>query len=156
LFRYLLPVLATMAVIGFLLSWYRRWQQKNDIKMNVELDLWSPFEIKPALLFGGLFALIWFVSTLGVTYLPEQSLYLIALISWFGDVDAITLSIANLPDLSSTIAIGAILIAATSNTLVKWLVAYKTGERQYGIRVIISFGLMIVWWFVTWFLTSIA
>lgn len=149
LFSLLLPSLAWMGIAGFAASgyWARRMsrdQSDRDITVDV---WWSPFELKPALFFAIIFSLVGLISNIGLAYLPEQSLYLIAIISWLSDVDAITLTIATLPTISATVAIGATLFAATSNTIVKGVLAWRMGSQPFWHGVAYSFWFMILVWF---------
>ncbi|MFD1216575.1 MgtC/SapB family protein [Microbulbifer celer] len=56
----------------------------------------NPAELKPALLFGALYALVLLAIAAAEEYLGNRGIYVVALISGFTDVDAITLSTANL------------------------------------------------------------
>ncbi|WP_105104199.1 MgtC/SapB family protein [Microbulbifer pacificus] len=56
----------------------------------------NPAELKPALIFGALYALVTLAIAAAKDYFGNQGIYVVALISGFTDVDAITLSTANL------------------------------------------------------------
>ncbi|WGL17006.1 MgtC/SapB family protein [Microbulbifer bruguierae] len=56
----------------------------------------NPAELKPALIFGALYALITVAIAAAREYFGIHGIYVVALISGFTDVDAITLSTANL------------------------------------------------------------
>lgn len=146
LFYNLMIPLGTMAVTGLLLSlWYytRKWSERAD----VDIDVKSPFALKPALFFGLFFAFIIGLSKISLHYLPAESLYFVAFFSWFTDVDAITLSVASLTDLSLNTATITIIIAVMVNTAVKWWIAFLFGDRKFAMQVILSIGItMIAGW----------
>jgi len=152
LFFLLLPSLAWMWLTWLAASgyWARKMSRDNSDR-DITVDVWwSPFELKPALFFALIFGFVGLISNIWLAYLPEQSLYLIAIISWLSDVDAITLTIATLPTISATVAIGATLFAATSNTIVKGALARRMWSAPFWRGVAYSFGLMIIVWFLIW------
>lgn len=145
LFARLMIPLGVMAWVGLLLSWWyylRKWSDKWDVEIEVK----SPFALKPALFFGVFFAFIIWLSKLALHYLPAESLYFVAFFSWFTDVDAITLSVASLKDIALNTATITIIIAVMVNTAVKGWIAFLFGERRYAIHVIISIALTILAW----------
>ncbi|WP_295798234.1 MgtC/SapB family protein [uncultured Microbulbifer sp.] len=56
----------------------------------------NPAELKPALIFGALYAVVLVAIAAAKEYFGNRGIYVVALISGFTDVDAITLSSANL------------------------------------------------------------
>ncbi len=96
----------------------------------------NPFRLGPAVQFGLLYGVILIISKAASTYLGDGGVYLSALISGVADVDAITLSMANLSRgdgaISDTVAGNAIAIAAATNTLVKGGIVWVIGRG--GIR----------------------
>src|SRR5262249_57164739 len=82
----------------------------------------NPFELRQAIEFGLLFGVVTFVAKAAQVYLGKAGLYLAGALAGLTDVDAITLSMANLgaADLASVgPAATTIVIAAVANTLVK-------------------------------------
>lgn len=117
----LLPFSA-MIVVALLLSgwyWFVSTKEEQGEVAHEQLPLKSPFALKPALMFGGFFALVILISKLSVEYLPPSSLYLISILSGLADVDAITLTIASMDTISQDLAAQTILLAVATNTFVK-------------------------------------
>jgi uncharacterized membrane protein (DUF4010 family) len=82
----------------------------------------NPFELGDAIKFGVLYAVVIFVATLAQAYFGETGLYVTGALAGLTDVDAITLSMANLAlqdPASAGPAARTIVIAVISNTLVK-------------------------------------
>jgi uncharacterized membrane protein (DUF4010 family) len=107
----------------------------------------NPAELKPALLFGGLYAL----AILGVAaakhHLGETGLYGVALLSGVHDLDAITLSTARLADqgrLDTDTGWRLILAASLSNLFVKGCIAGLLGHRGLLREISLVFGAALV------------
>jgi uncharacterized membrane protein (DUF4010 family) len=106
----------------------------------------NPFELRSALKFGLIFAAVLFAAKAGTQYLGESGTYVAALVSGTTDVDAITLSMAELAreGLDAKVAATAILLAAMSNTVVKAIMALSSGGWEFGKRTMIGFGAMLI------------
>lgn len=144
LFLQLIVPLAVMTTVGLIISGFRYRRGRNNKNEQTDIPVDSPFSLKPALIFAWLFALITLLSKIWLEYFSENSLYLIALISGLTDVDAITLTIANLETLTASIAVWAVLTAAASNTAVKAGMAYTVWNKSFWLKVIASFLLILV------------
>lgn len=106
---------------------------KRGTKISSQVELKSPFEIGPALKFGGIFILVLFSLAIGKKYLGDSGVYAAALFSGFVDVDAIVLSTlesAKLGELDKQVATNAIILAIFVNTLVKIFYVYLLGSRK--------------------------
>ncbi|MGH8645841.1 MAG: MgtC/SapB family protein [Gammaproteobacteria bacterium] len=106
----------------------------------------NPAELKSALIFGAVYALIIFATAAAKDYFGGQALYGIALVSGFVDVDAITLSTARLAAaqrVEVTTAWQVILIASLVNLVFKAGVALTLGSAQLFLRVASAFGVAI-------------
>jgi uncharacterized membrane protein (DUF4010 family) len=97
----------------------------------------NPFSLWEAVKFGLLFAAVLLAVELGRRYLDDRALYGIAALAGTTDVDAITLSMADLSKstLAPSVATVAIVIAAISNTVVKCSMAGFAGSRALAYRV---------------------
>jgi uncharacterized membrane protein (DUF4010 family) len=105
------------------------------------LTLSNPFELMPAIKFGLLYLLVLVVARVARVYLGTTGLYLAAALAGLADVDSITLTAARLP---LTIGATTILVAVASNTVVKMLLAFTSGGRGYGVRVLIGQGVALL------------
>jgi uncharacterized membrane protein (DUF4010 family) len=113
--------LGLMAAAGLLVSlvlWRRtRFHGKGVVTAGT-----NPFELGEAIKFGLLFGVVTVVARAAEVYLGETGLYIAGALAGLTDVDAISLSMANLaaaePE-NLTIAARTIVIAVVSNTLTK-------------------------------------
>lgn len=122
---------------------------------GVRLSLDNPFELGPALRFGGLYVGVIIGARLLSHSLGSGGLYLAAAAAGLADVDSLTLAAARLcKDGAETLPVGttAIWIAVLTNSLVKGGLALSTGGRSYGLRVLAGHavalllgGLVLVW-----------
>lgn len=123
-----LPI-AAAGFVGLLycgfLFFGKRTAEKGEVKFS------NPFDLMSAIKFGLLYALVLLISRAAQMYLGDTGLYLSSIISGVADVDAITLSMA---ELSRTGVLGmdtaalAIVLATMSNTLVKGGIALLAGS----------------------------
>jgi len=138
--------------LGAMLSWmivlsaaaYFFGRSKADGKLP---EPENPAELKPALIFGALYAVI----LLAVAFVKHRwgnaGLYPVAVVSGLTDMDAITLSTANLAkagrlDVGTTWRL--ILVAAMSNLVFKGAAAVALGSRELRGRIAVYFGLALV------------
>jgi uncharacterized membrane protein (DUF4010 family) len=93
----------------------------------------NPFELGQAIRFGLLFGVVTLVARAAQVYFGNPGLYFAGAFAGLTDVDAITLSMANLaradPDMRS-VAARAVLIAVLANTLVKGALAVFLGAPE--------------------------
>ncbi|MBR9975589.1 MAG: MgtC/SapB family protein [Bacteroidetes bacterium] len=144
LLAYIWPHIAILTASGVTASLVLLLGKKKDTITDVELK--NPFELMTALKFGLVFALIIFVSKAAQIYLGDGGVYLAAGLSGLTDVDAITLSMANLSKgaMSESTATVAILIAAVVNTAVKAGIAWSLGAAALRRYTLPGFGLVLL------------
>ena len=99
----------------------------------------NPAEMQSALIFGALYALVIFVAAAGKHHFGDEALYAVAFVSGVVDVDAITLStaqlgVANRIDVSTVWRV--ILVAAMSNLVFKAGAAIVLGSMQLFVRLL--------------------
>jgi uncharacterized membrane protein (DUF4010 family) len=101
-------------------------------------ELQNPLELRQALRFAALLAVILLLAEAIKRTLGDAGLYLLAAVSGVTDVDPINLSVARMTqgDLALSVAAIAIVIAAISNTLTKGVLAAAVGHRRLGLRVL--------------------
>jgi uncharacterized membrane protein (DUF4010 family) len=104
----------------------------------------NPFELGPALTFGMIYAVILLAANAARLYFGNTGIYLSSIASGLADVDAITLSLAELSrdtrDLDLNTAARGIVLAAVSNTLVKGGIVLSMGSMA--LRKVILPGLL--------------
>ncbi len=149
--------LFSMAGSGFFLAFFfwLKAQKKNEVHLAEEtLDLHSPFSLRSALKFGLLFAAMIFISKFASEYWGSYGIYLTAFFSGIFDVDAISVSMANLNgagQMSAVVAGMGVLIATITNTLSKGAIVLLFGSSAVGKRTalcllaIVGVGLSTFW-----------
>ncbi len=125
----LLPHLAApLGLITLVAAGYSAWlwHGTDNSGDTAALRLKNPLQLKSALQFGLLLAAIMILAEASRAWLGETGIYLLAAISGLADVDAITLSLANMAraDLAADVASRAILLATLVNTLVKGILVF--------------------------------
>jgi len=104
----------------------------------------NPTELRSALLFGLLYALVLLAVAAANTAFGDRGLYVAAVLSGLTDMDAITLSIAQLvstEEVAPATGWRLILVAAMSNLAFKAGVVAMVGDRRLLGRVGFGFGL---------------
>ncbi|MGA2634678.1 MAG: MgtC/SapB family protein [Terracidiphilus sp.] len=127
-------VLAVLAVGGGWL-WSRR-ADKNTQDVQREYEPKNPLELLTAFFFAALFLAMLIATQLAVTYLGKAGVNTLAAIMGVTDVDpfimGLTQAAGKLTPLN--VAAGAILIAASSNNVVKGIYAYSLADRKTGVQ----------------------
>ena len=125
--------IGAMAVVGFALS-ALVFARARRVRHRAGLEVSNPFELGSALKFGGFFAVVLVGSKAAASYLGVGGTFAAAVLAGLADVDAITLSIASLPEdrIPGGLAAIAIFLAAASNTLFKVGVAVAVGGWRFG------------------------
>jgi uncharacterized membrane protein (DUF4010 family) len=107
----------------------------------------NPSELKPALLFALLFAVVLIASAAGKEYFGQGGTYVVAILSGLTDMDAITLSVTQMLNSKAVEAETAwrLIFAATlSNLVFKSGTAAVLGSRQLAFWVCLLFGLVLL------------
>ena len=139
LFVPLLAPMISMTAVGVFMA-LLLYRKRDAIKTDVNLS--DPFRLTPALTFGAFFAFVLLVSKLASIGFGDAGTYAASLVAGLADVDAITLSLATLArtsQLDEGVAVAAITLAAITNTLVKLLITFILGSKEFGVRVAIIF-----------------
>ncbi len=138
-----LPMLASAAV-GLAYCGYLYARQRTDETGDVEFS--NPFELRPALQFGALYAVILVVSKGAQVSLGEAGVYLSSLAAGLVDLNAISLSMAELSVGGAVVSLGAaaraLMLAAIANTAVKGGIVLSMGSR--GLRRALWPGLLLM------------
>ena len=142
----LAPVLGSGLLLGVLaVAWAKRQQHREGSEALPMLQISNPTEIKTALTFGALYALILVLSAWLKDIADDQGLYLLALISGLTDVDAITLSTLRLfgaNNIGATQAVTTITLALLANLVFKSGLIVVLGGRALARRT--WFGMLAV------------
>jgi uncharacterized membrane protein (DUF4010 family) len=107
----------------------------------------NPFRMLAAIQFAALFAIVLLATKLVSTWLPQQGIYVVAVLSGTVEVDAITLSVARMAsrsELGASIASEAIVLAAVTNSVMKWVYAMVLGDAALRRRLLLPGGIVVV------------
>lgn len=120
LLRSLFWPLTAMMLVTYVGVFYLIRRARQGAKA-VHIGIDNPFDIVTALKFAALLVVILILAHYAHEYFDALGIYAVAAISGLTDVDAITLSLAKMSGngLSDTVAVPAILLAASVNTAVK-------------------------------------
>jgi uncharacterized membrane protein (DUF4010 family) len=152
LFLMLLAPLGGMALCGYVMSFILYRKAQRTVTDGADISYRNPFELRPALGFGLLYAGVLFISKAAQTYLGDRGLIASSLLAGTTDVDAITLSILRLQQdgLLAWTAATAITLASMTNTIVKVLLAGWFGGKPLmkyvapGMMAILATGGLIL------------
>jgi len=142
----LLPPMLGLALVSVTAAavCYRR--RSTPLRARTDVPLQNPFSLTSAIRFAAFFALVLLVVKLVETYLPGRSLYGVAALAGLTDVDAITLSVAGSArdgSVEPSLATGAIVIAALSNSLVKAGLVMVLGAPELKRRIAAATGALV-------------
>lgn len=153
----------SMAVTAILMAFYFFWKTNQKHKFNqpekntpkTNLSLQSPFEILPALKFGGVFVLVLITLAIAQKYLGHSGVYATAFFSGMVDVDAIVLSSlesVRLSEMDPSLAERAILIGIVTNNLGKIMYVAVLGSRKMVSKVAVGMIIITLVGVITWFI----
>lgn len=112
-----------------------------------DVEVTNPFELGPAITFGLLYGVILLVARAAQIYFGDTGIYISSIASGLADVDAITLSMAELTQTSGldlAIAARAIVFATMSNTVVKGGIVLSSGSMALRKALVPGFVLILV------------
>jgi uncharacterized membrane protein (DUF4010 family) len=138
--------MAAAAGVGLVYCAYLYLSQRTDKEGDVEFS--NPFELGPAIKFGLFFAFILLISKAAQVYLGNTGVYISSILAGLADVDAITLSMAELSGPAGELDVGtaaqAIVLATMANTAVKGGIVLTSGSRSLRRALLPGFLLMLV------------
>ncbi len=139
-----LPITAS-GVVGLLYCAYLFFSQRTAEKADVEFS--NPFDLLSAIKFGLLYGLVLLISRAAQMYLGDAGLYISSIISGVADVDAITLSMAELSRndlIEMPKAALAIVLATLSNTTIKGGIALAMGGKALRKPLSLGIGAILI------------
>ena len=138
--------LGAMTAVGIVAAGTLYWRTTSDRTVEPD-ELRNPFRLKPALLFGVIFAVVLLVSEHAQDWFGTSGIYATAFLSGLADVDAMTITLSKLAaegTVSTQVATTGIVIAAIANTFVKAALAWLLGTYRLGRLVSIVLGVVVV------------
>jgi len=151
LLRTLLPLLGSGLLPGVVSLAYLGWRNRAARGHGPVPDIKNPTEMRTALVFGAIYAVVLLLAAWLSDIAGEAGLYAVALVSGLTDVDAITLSnlrLFNMGALPSGQVAIAVVLAIIANTLFKLGLVLVAGGRPLfgrcaGTMAAVAAGLVI-------------
>jgi len=152
LIPYVYLPLGIMCVASILVASYFYLQGRGNGKAG-QVQLKTPFNIVPALLFAAFIAMVLFISRAALIYLGSYGLFLTSAAAGLADVDAITVSTARLAasGLADPLtAVTAIMIAVFVNLAIHSAYAFYFGTKKFGLynaamaAIVIAAGMAVI------------
>jgi uncharacterized membrane protein (DUF4010 family) len=146
LVKHLWIPMAAAAGAGGIYCLLLRQKQVQQEAGGEDVEVERPFSLKKALTFGFLYAGVLVIARVAQMYFGNEGIYVSAVAAGFTDVDAITLSMAELSQAGGSVdqgvAVRAITLAAVSNTLVKAGIVMVAGDQT--LRKAVLPGVMLI------------
>jgi uncharacterized membrane protein (DUF4010 family) len=151
----LTPSFLVLAGIGVAVGWL--WSRRPDAQATTikrEFEPKNPLELLAAFLFALLFLIMLVATQLAVTYLGRAGVNTLAAVMGVTDVDPFIMGMTQAAGTVTPVkvAAAAVLIAASSNNLVKGIYAYSLAGRKTGVQglvllaILAALGLIPLFW----------
>lgn len=141
------PAIVAGGVAGLAYGAFLWWRGRGeDASGDGHRQFTNPFELKSALAFGALYAVILVGSKAAEMYLGTTGVYASAIASGLADVDAVTLTMAELSangSLPVETASRAVILASASNTVVKGGIVVSIGAGAMKKTILPGVGLIL-------------
>jgi uncharacterized membrane protein (DUF4010 family) len=129
-----------LAVVAIGVGWlWSRRKDANTQEVKREFQPSNPLELGAAFVFAGLFLGMLILTQLAVTYLGRAGVNTLAAVMGVTDVDPFIMGMTQAAGTVTAVkvAAAAVLIAASSNNLVKGIYAYSLADRKTGVQSLI-------------------
>jgi uncharacterized membrane protein (DUF4010 family) len=142
----LLWPLGAMTVAGGGIAAALFFGDRDRARKGEQVRLRNPFELSKAVQFGILYGVVLLFAKAAQHYLGNRGVYVSSVLAGVTDIDAIILSLAEMHrgGMDAATANTAIVLAVTTNTLVKAAIATSIGGRALGVRVGGALGAALV------------
>jgi uncharacterized membrane protein (DUF4010 family) len=144
-FREIAPPVVVMLAVMLLLAGWAGW--RNDAAAEAPAVAANPTELKVALLFAGLYGVVLLAVAAAKHWFGDSGLMVVAVLSGLTDMDAITLSTAQLAragEVNPELAGRVILVAALANITFKAGVVWTLADRRLVWPVTRLFGVALL------------
>ncbi|MFN2396850.1 MAG: MgtC/SapB family protein [Bacteroidales bacterium] len=133
------PVLSMIIFTLLGIFWLWKSGREKDDKKKSPLKLKNPFQIKMAILFAVLLAVMLLLAEAMKVWFGDEGIYILAVVSGLMDVDAITLSLSKMAteELTEQVAVTGIVIAAVTNTIAKGLLFAFITNVKLSVKLIL-------------------
>ena len=137
-----ITALMLMTAIPAILMWYRVRKQPSQMPEQE-----NPTQMKSALVFAAMYAIVLVALAAAKTHMGTRALYVVSALSGLTDMDAITLSTADLANSDAAILADGwrlIVVAALANLVFKAVMVGMLGGRRLFFEVTMLFGIPMV------------
>lgn len=129
---------------------YAAWQTWHARRAEADPAKGRAFKLSTAIFFATLVTLVAFISTLAGRWIGPAGAIGAAALAGFADAHAASAAVASVAASDQISLAGAqlgVLLALTTNTITKAVLAATSGPRSFSVRVILGLGLVLL---VTW------
>lgn len=137
-----MSVLISAGMLLCLAGWFRTRKETETIAEQT-----NPTELRSALVFGALYAIILFAVAATKTHFEKSGLYVVAVISGLTDMDAITLSTSRMVSagrLPAETGWRVIVSAVMANLIFKAALVAALGHRKLFLNIAFLFGILFI------------
>lgn len=131
------PMIGLFVFVEGVAVWWWTRTGRDDRMDGSAFEVRNPVTMRSALQFGALYGVVAFVAKVAVDRTSPASLNVVGAVSGINDVDAITLTVANLVrdgHVSDIAGARVVLAAVAVNTLVKAVLAIAIGGKSMAVR----------------------
>jgi uncharacterized membrane protein (DUF4010 family) len=131
-----------LSAIGITLLLYLKQKKKEVIESSIPKS--KPLDLRGAFMFGIIYTIILLLVSYANEQLGERGIMISSAVAGMSDIDAISITISKMLDLDTAVAAKAMLIAATSNTVVKMGIATWAGSPSLKRYLYMGYGIIFV------------
>jgi len=138
--RMLAPVLLALGLVGIGAGWLMSRREDRGLPNAAPPEARNPLDLKAAFLFAFVFLAITVITRLAVAHLGHNGLFGLAALMGVSDVDPFIMSLTQTAGAATPLhdaAVG-VLVAASSNNVVKGLYARSFADRDTGNRALMG------------------
>ena len=142
LMRNIMLPLGVMGLTGALTAYYLYRKSRDTAASGMSVQFDNPFSLKSAINFALVFATILMVTRLATTYMGNEWLPLVAIVSGLTDADAIAFSLSSLQHAGLVPldwASFSLVLGALSNTFMKLVLIFSLGHRDLFRQLLLPF-----------------
>ncbi len=154
------PLFLTYSLINLFLGWIIHRFSKRAAGEGAKLN--NPFELRPALSFAALFALVLLITKAAQVFLGEQGIFIASFLSGFTQLDAIVLTLTQQSSagLAAETLLKSFALALSANSLFKSILSFSIGSSVLARVVTLSmiasaFTVLLMAWFLPVFTFTI-